>query len=144
MFRLATAVLLCTMISIGSAYRVAAEDVTDTDKARFQEIISSQIEAFRADDGARAYSFAAPSIRSKFQTSEIFMTMVRRGYPPVYRPRSVKFGAVTGELGGPTQKVHLIGPGGAAWTALYGMQRQPDGSWKISGVVLVREDDAGA
>ena len=85
MFRLSSAVLLCTMISIGSAYRVAAEDVTDADKARFQEIISSQIEAFRADDGSRAYSFAAPSIRSKFQTSEIFMTMVRRGYPEAAR-----------------------------------------------------------
>ena len=133
--------VLITCIAVGLAH---AQDVTEADKSSFQTVISSQIEAFRADDGALAFSFAAPSIKSKFQSVETFMTMVRRGYRPVYRPRSLKFGAVTDELGVPTQTVHIVGPNGAAWTALYAMQRQPDGMWKIAAVVLRKEEGAGA
>ena len=137
---------LCSCVLImGIAMGLAhAQDVTEADKSSFQSVISSQIEAFRADDGALAFSFAAPSIKGKFGSVDTFMTMVRRGYQPVYRPRSVKFGAVTDELGGPTQTVHIIGPNGAAWTALYAMQRQPDDTWKISAVILRKEEGLGA
>jgi hypothetical protein len=131
-------------LSLSAAQFAAAQDVTDADKRAFRDIISAQIEAFRADDGARAFSFASPSIKSIFSTPESFMSMVRNGYAPVYRPQSVKFGTVTRELGPPTQKVHLIGPSGGAWTALYAMQKLDDGSWKISAVALVKEDGAGA
>ncbi len=131
-------------MSLGAARFAAAQDVTDADRQAFQEIIGSQIEAFRADDGARAFSYASPNIKSIFSTPDIFMGMVRKGYAPVYRTQSVKFGDVTQELGGPTQKVLLIGPNGGAWTALYAMQKQDDGTWKISAVALVREDGAGA
>ncbi len=131
-------------VFIGLSFAAAAQDVTEADKRQFQDIIASQIDAFQRDDGLRAFSFAAPAIRSIFRTAEGFMQMVRNGYKPVYRPRSVKFGAVTDDRGAPTQKVHLIGPDGGLWTALYAMQRQDDGSWKISGVSLIRQDGAGA
>ena len=104
--------LVYVLIAYVAMSPAQAEDVTEADKARFQSVISSQIEAFRDDDGALAFSFAAPSIKGKFQSVETFMTMVRRGYRPVYRPRTVKFGAVTDELGVPTQTVHIVGPNG--------------------------------
>lgn len=116
----------------------AAADVTDADKSAFQTIITSQIEAFQRDDAATAFDFAAPSIKSIFRTPDVFIQMVRRGYMPVYRPQSYSFGSVTNETGGPTQRVSIVGPDGTLWLALYSMQRQPDGSWKISGVVLVK------
>ena len=121
-----------------------AEELSEADRAGFQAVITAQMDAFRADDGSKAFSYAAPVIRSKFRTPEVFMSMVRNGYPPVYRPRSVMFGKVTDELDFPTQQVHLIGPKGGAWTALYAMQRQDDGSWKISAVALVKDESAGA
>lgn len=144
MSRIAATLFSCLLIAWVTHGQAQAEDITEADKARFQSVISSQIEAFRADDGALAFSFAAPSIKGKFGSVDTFMTMVRRGYQPVYRPRSVKFGAVTEELGGPTQTVHIIGPNGAAWTALYAMERQPDGTWKISAVILRKGDAVGA
>lgn len=121
-----------------------AQDVSAADAEAFRDIISSQIEAFRADDGARAFAFASPFLQSKFVSADIFMSMVREQYPPVYRPQSFRFGAITEDLGPPTQKVHLIGPDGAAWTALYAMQRQDDGTWLISACVLLREEGVGA
>ena len=132
------------VIAVSTQTAAVAQDVSSGDRQAFRAIISGQIEAFRADDGARAFSFAAPGIKAIFSTPERFMRMVRKGYAPVYRPQSVEFGDVTRELGAPTQKVHLIGPDGAAWTARYAMQKQDDGSWKISAVTLEKEKGLGA
>jgi Domain of unknown function (DUF4864) len=117
-----------------------AQDLPSADAAEFERIITSQIDAFKADDGAKAYSFAAPSIQMIYPSSESFMKMVAQGYPQVYRPRSYKFtGAQLDTAGRPIQKVLFIGPDGKAYSAVYTMQKQPDGSWKIAGCVIVRE-----
>ena len=109
----------------------------EANAAEFQRIISTQIEAFRSDDGERAFGFASPGIRKKFGTVENFMAMVKSGYSPVYRPRSVKFGAVTREFAGrPTQRVILVDQQGRIWIALYAFEQQPDGSWRIAGVTF--------
>ena len=106
--------------------------------ADFRTIITAQIDAFRADDGARAYGYAAPVIKNIFPTPDAFMAMVRKGYPPVYRPQSFRFGDVTTDpLGRPAQRVILTGADGKTYEALYTFQRQPDGSWKIDSCRLL-------
>ncbi len=71
--------------------------------------------------------------------------MVKKGYPPVYRRQSHSFGRVGNEMGGaPTQHVTIVDLNGKAWTALYAMERQPDGSWKIIGCQLVETPGADA
>ena len=63
--------------------------------------------------------------------------MVRDGYSAVYRPRQVEFLDLV-EIGGePVQRVYVVGPDGRALLALYTMERQADGSWRIAGRVLV-------
>jgi hypothetical protein len=122
-----------------------AQSVSDAEAAEFQRIITSQLNAFSADDGAAAYGFAAPNIQRLFPTPEVFMSMVQKGYAPVYRRQSYAFGRIGNEMGGqPTQHVTIIDANGKAWTALYAMQRQPDGSWKISGCSLVEAPAADA
>lgn len=115
-----------------------AQGSSKADSAAFEQIISDQIEAFRADDSATAFGFAAPVIREKFRNAEMFMQMVKQGYAPVYRPRDFSFGEISDRLGYPTQHVRIIGPDGSYWIALYAMQEQPDGSWRISGVTLLK------
>jgi hypothetical protein len=122
-----------------------AQALTETDKSQFQSIITGQIEAFRADDGVRAYSYAAPMIRQIFPTPEAFMGMVRRGYPQVYRPQSFTFGkAEFSASGRPTQRVTIMGPDGNSYEAIYTMEQQPDGTWAINGCAIVRAPDASA
>ena len=139
-FRL-TGVLLLTFVLSMTA---AAADWSTNDQAEFQRIIGSQISAFRVDDAAKAYSFASPSVKAKFTSSTVFMSMVRTGYPAVYRARSFSFEGLSKELGDPTQRVKLIGPEGSTWLALYGFQKQPDGSWRISAVVITKSPGAAA
>jgi hypothetical protein len=120
-------------LCIVTAAPARADDASD-----IRAVIGSQIDAFRADDGAAAYSFAAPSIRQIFPSPETFMAMVRSGYQPVYRPKSVTFGRLRDDNGGFIQEVFVVGPDGETYTALYSLQRQPDGSWKINGCRIAR------
>jgi Domain of unknown function (DUF4864) len=123
---------------LGGAAR--ADGPSGADRQTIHSLITNQIDAFRKDDGAAAYSYASPTIKDLFQSPEAFMQMVRQGYPPVYRPQSVTFGDMVDTPAGPMQKVFLTGPDGKGYVALYALQRQPDGSWLINGCSLVEAD----
>ena len=86
-------------------------------------VIEQQIDAFKRDDAAGAYSFAAPEIKKIFPSAEIFMQMVRQGYQPVYRPRSFAFNELTRIDGKLVQSVRVVGPDGLPVTALYILER---------------------
>jgi hypothetical protein len=64
------------------------------------------------------------------------MHMVRNGYAPVHRHRSFKFGGARISEGKILQEVHIVDTNGVSWQALYTLERQPEGSLKISGAVL--------
>jgi ketosteroid isomerase-like protein len=121
-----------------------AAAVSPADRAAIEGVIAAQIEAFRRDDAAAAYAFAAPNIHALFPTPEMFMRMVMSGYAPVHRPQAVRFAETVVEAGGVVQRVLLRGPGGRAHLALYTMERQVDGAWKIAAVVLVTLPETGA
>ena len=108
------------------------------DRQAIRSIIQSQLDAFQRDDGHEAFSYASPGIRQSFQTPEIFMAMVRGGYAAVYRPRAVEFLETLVKDGRTVQMMRFVGPDGVAVIAMYTMERQPDGTWRIDGVVLLR------
>ena len=122
-----------------AAATLARAQSATADPAAFERIITSQITAFRADEGVKAFAHASPAIRRQFGTADNFMAMVKQGYPQVYRPQSFEFGKITTEMSGrPTQRVHITDAGGRSWTALYAFEQQPDATWRIAGVVIVR------
>ena len=121
-----------------------AANWTPQDRQEFQRIINTQISAFHADDAKTAFSFAAPLLKRKFSNSSRFMRMVKTGYPAVYRAQNVSFEGLSKELGDPTQRVVVTGPDGSRWLALYGFQKQSDGSWRISAVVITKAPGASA
>ncbi len=132
------ALILLTALLIGLAAPVYAAD----DVAAAQGVIRSQAEAFARDDAAAAYSYAAPALHGMFPQADIFMSMVQRSYAPVYRHRSFEFGESQAEGGEIAQRVHIIDADGQAWEALYTLERQPDGSLKIIGCVLLKAGQA--
>ncbi|MGF7006907.1 DUF4864 domain-containing protein [Aminobacter sp. BE322] len=102
-----------------------------------QGSISAQIEAFRTGEDAAAYSFAAPNVKRIFPTLETFMGMVSGGYKPVHHAQSFDFGKFR-EMS-PTsiiQQVMIVGPDGKDYEAVYTLELQPDGVWRITGVSL--------
>jgi hypothetical protein len=119
---------------------VRASEVARGDVKAVRQVIEAQLAAFAEDDAEKAFSFAAPSIRESFGTAEKFMAMVRRGYPVVYRPTSVRF--LEPVMHGATlmQRVRMTDDLGTSWMVVYSLERQDDQSWRITGCIAARGD----
>ena len=137
--RVLLALLACIL-----AHAIALAQPSPADEAAIHSVIAGQIDAFRHDDAGAAFGFAAPAIQGLFGTPDKFLGMVRHGYPAVYRPRSVDFTSLAEEDGAIVQHVELIGPDGLAYTARYTMEREADGSWRISACELLESRRLGA
>lgn len=131
--RIAAALVLLLGLLSGP---VSAQQISDADRNAIQSIIQSQVDAFRRDDGEAAFGYASPMIREMFGTPDIFMDMVRRGYPMVYRPKLFDFAEIATRDGRPTQKARVVGPDGRHYNAFYPMTQLPDGTWRIDGCYL--------
>ncbi len=139
----ATALPLLALVALilGFAASAFGQDVSPADRSTIRDVIQAQVDAFRRDDGAGAFGYASPAIRGMFGTPEIFMDMVRQGYPPVYRPQVFDFREIVTVNGQVTQKVHVVGPDGRPVTAYYPMTQLPDGTWRINGCYLQAPED---
>jgi hypothetical protein len=116
----------------------SAPAVGSTEAQAVQQVIRAQLAAFAADDADKAYSYASPAIRGVFPTAEIFMHMVRNGYPVVYRPASVAFLKPEKDGDEILQPVQMTDAEGRVWIALYTMQRQGNGTWLTNGCRVAR------
>jgi hypothetical protein len=129
---------LLALVLTGASTALPAAEVTRQDALAIRAVVADQLDAFTHDDAPRAFSLATTSIRAQFGTPEAFINMVRFAYPVVYRPKTVQFEkpeVVEGEV---IQPVRMTDAEGRAWIALYAMQRQADGSWRINGCQLAR------
>jgi len=132
----AAALLLLALIAF------AAPAKAGVDVAAAQSVIRAQEQAFARDDAASAYSYAAPTIHQLFPRADIFMTMVQNQYAPVYRHKSFELGETRTEGNWVAQRVHIIDANGEAWEALYTLEQQADGSYKITGCTLLKAGEA--
>jgi hypothetical protein len=133
--------LFLLVFLLGSSALAAEIGAPDQDAIR--TAIEGQIDAFKRDDGVAAFAYASPRIQAIFKTPETFMGMVRKDYEAVYRPKLVSFRDLETIEGKLIQPVLVVGPSGVPVTALYIMERQSDGSWRIGGCVIVPEPDKG-
>jgi hypothetical protein len=108
-----------------------------------QNTIQGQIDAFLADDFARAFTFASPNIKGIFGTAENFGAMVTQGYPMVHRPAEVKMLDLRDVAGNLWQRVMITDQQGRTHLLDYQMIETKDG-WQINGVQLLPEVGLGA
>jgi hypothetical protein len=128
----------CLLLGALAMLPVAASAFSENDRAESRAVIERQIEAFRHDDGAAAFAFASPGLQAIFQDQDRFMAMVKNGYQPVYRPRNYAFAGIAETDSGLTATLSIEDQDGHAWTAIYTLEKQPDGSWKITSCRLER------
>ncbi|MGR3343921.1 MAG: DUF4864 domain-containing protein [Paracoccaceae bacterium] len=132
--------LLAAVLIVAGALVALAQDARNLE---IEGTIQGQIEAFLVDDFTAAFAFASPNIRRIFGSSENFGTMVRQGYPMVWRPADVRFLELR-ELGGRTlQRVMIQDRAGVFHVLEYQMLAGENG-WQINGVRLVPQPDVGA
>jgi hypothetical protein len=133
-----TRVLSTLLLSFAPLFASAQSSLTAADARAVREVIEAQLDAFQKDDAPRAFSYATSDLREAFRTPENFLEMVRTSYPAVYRPRAVTFDAPRLMDNVLVQPVRLTDADGHRWIALYPMQREPDGTWRINGCQLAR------
>ncbi len=129
--------LLAVSLSAGLASGAFAQN------AEIEANIAAQIQAFKADDFATAFTFASPNIQRLFRDPENFGAMVRQGYPMVWRPADVRFLELREVAGNLWQKVMITDGDGRVHILDYQMIQQENG-WKINGVQLLGNADPAA
>lgn len=132
------AVFLSIVLALGVSSAVAQDRNTV-----IQGVIQSQIDAFLQDDFATAFSFASPTIKRLFGTSDRFGTMVRQGYPMVWRPSSVEYLELKDQGAFQYQKVLVMDQEGVPYLLEYQMI-EADGDWQINGVRFLQAPPLGA
>jgi hypothetical protein len=116
--------------------RDATASLRDDDWAAIKALISGQLAALKAGDGTKAFGYASPGIRHQFGNADKFLEMVRTSYGPLLASRYSEFleGAVID--GRVIQPLRVVGPDNTVLVALYTIERQPEGGWKIAGCIL--------
>jgi hypothetical protein len=115
----------------------------DNPAAAIQSTIQDQISAFQADDFAQAFTYASPGIKGIFGTAENFGLMVQRGYPMVYRPKSLRMLELRDDRGQLWQRVLVTDASGATHVLEYQMVTSAQG-WQINAVRLLPQSGVGA
>jgi hypothetical protein len=123
-------------------FTARAQALDEADRGAIHDVITKQMESFKADDAVGAFSFAAPGIQRIFRDPDTFMAMVRSGYAPVYRPKSTTFGELSDSESGIMQTVTIVDGDGNFWTAIYTMEKGDDGQWRISGCRILKASSA--
>jgi hypothetical protein len=132
-----------TLLGTVAAILIAGAGMAQDAQSAITATIQNQIDAFLSDDFETAFSFASPNIKQMFGSSERFGSMVRQGYPMVWRPGSVRYLELEEKSGGLYQKVLVTDAQGVPHVLEYQMVETPDG-WQINGVRILRAPEVGA
>lgn len=124
-------------VSEARAWPAQSGALNAADAKAVRQVIQAQLQAFAADDAAKAYSFAAPNVREATGSPGHFLAMVRSSYPVVYRPASVAFLNAEGLGNEAVQRVQMQDAAGDSWLAVYSLQRQKSRVWRITGCVVL-------
>ncbi|MEO1797442.1 MAG: DUF4864 domain-containing protein [Pseudomonadota bacterium] len=108
-----------------------------------QATISGQMEAFKADDFDRAFSYAAPNIKRMFGDSERFGMMVRNGYPMVWKNSEVRYLELR-ELGGRLWQMVQVEDEQGQFHYLDYLMIETEEGWQIGAVQFLPEPGVGA
>lgn len=129
-------VLALLLAPVAAAASTDAPTLRRAEWKAIEQAIGQQRTALKAGDGARALTFATPALRDQFGSVDRFMRMVHDGFAPLLAARETKFleGAVI--EGTVIQPLRLILPDNTVLVAIYQMEKQKDGRWKIAGCVL--------
>jgi hypothetical protein len=117
---------------------LAADEQTD-----IQNTISNQLKAFAVDDFSEAFTHASPGIKDIFGSVENFSTMVKKGYPMVWRYDNFQFLKLEETLQGYSQTVRITDKKNELFLLKYFMTNI-SGIWKISGVSIIEASDFSA
>jgi hypothetical protein len=127
---------LSTVTVFAQASVPGETDLSKTDRSAIQQIIATQLKAIEAGDGPAAFALSAPEVRRHFGSADAFIEMVRKNYEALYRNQSTVFLEAAIVEGGVIQPLRIEQRDGMVVIALFSMERQGNGDWRIYGCRL--------
>jgi hypothetical protein len=121
--------VVAILVSLRSIYQERRKQ-GDVESAR--ATVAQQLEAFKAGDFQKAFSFAASDFHESMTLAD-FRKMVEDGYPQIAHNQEVRFGRThwDGDMVG--IDITVTGQDGTTAPHTYLLSREPDG-WKVAGV----------
>jgi hypothetical protein len=133
--------LLCGLAGpwslVSSAQAADAIEITGREAEAIRTAVQAQLDAFAADDAAKAFALSTASTRNVLGSADNFLLMIKQEYPPVYRHRRAIFLAPQMLNGNTLQVVRLTDQDNNVWVAIYRMKVEQDGKWRIDGCSLL-------
>ncbi|MFC3107108.1 DUF4864 domain-containing protein [Undibacterium arcticum] len=115
----------------------SVSELSAADTRAIREVVQSQFDAFEDDDAPAAFALTTQASRRRLGSPDDFMRLVKEQYGPIYRHRAVLFSGAQ-VIGADTLLiVRLTSPDSHVWIAIYRMERETDGKWKIDGCHLL-------
>lgn len=109
-------------------------------KEQIHAVVGGQLEAFRKNDFAAAYTFAAAQFRAQFSLPD-FEKMVRTGYPAIAGNQDAVYGLTLDDGEKAVVNVRVIGEDKKSVSYQYLLQREGE-DWRIGGVVALGEQSS--
>jgi len=131
---LAARLLLAALLSLANTLAQAETGaMRASDWKAIKQVIAAQRAALIAGDSDKAFGYATPSLRAQFGDGNTFMAMVHIGYSALLTARYTEFlegAAIDGLI---IQPLRLVDADNSVRVALYTVEKQEDGTWRISG-----------
>ena len=121
----------------------SAQDAQAADTP-WQDVITSQIQAFRDHDAPAALSYAAKGFQAAFPSPEaFFVSIITSGYAPIMESSRHSFGSfrMVGDKS-VAQQVRLVGNDQQFYEAVYLLTEEESG-WRVQGVQLAETAAVG-
>jgi hypothetical protein len=138
--RVFAVITLLAAVALSPNLTANAVPLPNDDARSIQAAIRGQLHALAQDDAEAAFALSTPSIRSQMGSPENFLRVIKEDYSPMYRHLVVIFSAPENLGDSIIQIVRLTDRESRVWMAIYSMQRDSVGSWKIDGCQLLETD----
>jgi hypothetical protein len=116
----------------------AAAPVSAVDARSIQAVVKSHITALSQDDAEQVFESATSATQVEFGSPEDFLQLIKQEYRPIYQSRHAIFASPEVIDGDTIQVVNVTDDSDHVWVALFRMERDTDGRWKIDGCQLIQ------
>jgi hypothetical protein len=100
-------------------------------------VVQKQLDAFAKDDAKSAFALAGPVTQLQMGSADNFLQLIKKYYYPIYRHQVAYLLRPEILDGNIVQVVRLTDRDSHVWLAIYWMQRDDAGNWKIDGCQLL-------
>ena len=123
--------ILC--VAVGHA---AAQQAQPSVAHAVTQVVQSQLNAFAQDDAETAFKLSTASTRQLIGTPNELLSVIKHKFAPIYRHSKAIFAKPEIINRSALQIVHLTDADNLVWIAIYQVEQEADGIWRVDGCQL--------